>query len=130
MNVKKDNDLSKSLFSAFIVGILVIFCFYLAFEFSNWIMGAEYYFVTIIMMVTFAILAGADYPLYMKESSKSPIAMIAFFITLYAAGRFLNVFEINLFVIITIIAATLVRILIWLEVIKKEAPAPNNLSEK
>lgn len=131
MNVEKNNSVSMSLLSGFIAGLLTIFFYFVAFEIGNWLMGPKYYIETIIMMAVFSISTGAYYPIYAKGSSRNPIAMIAFFITMYAAGHELNVFEINLFVIITIITATLIRILIWHhEDIKKEAPAPIDLSQK
>lgn len=128
MNVKKDNSVSMSLFLGFIVGVLTIFCYFIAFEIGNWLLGPKYYIETIIMMVVFSISTGAYYPIYAKGSAKSPIAMIAFFITMYAVSRNINIFEMHLFAIITIITATLIWILIWHADTKKEAPAPNDLS--
>lgn len=124
MNVEKDNSILMSLFSGLVVGLLTIFCYFVAFEIGNWLLGPKYYIETIIMMVVFSISTGAYYPIYSKGSAKSLVAMISYFITMYAASRELNVFEINLSVIITIITATLVGILIWHADTKKEASAP------
>jgi len=130
MNIEKNDSISRSLFSGFVVGLLTIFSYFIAFEIGNWIMGPKYYIEIIIMMVAFSISTGAYYPLCAKGSAKSPIAMIAFFITMYAVSRNINIFEMNLFVIITIVTTTLIRILIWHAETKKEAPAPNNPSQK
>ncbi|MFA6097180.1 MAG: hypothetical protein WC788_06135 [Candidatus Paceibacterota bacterium] len=128
MNGQKNYyETASSLFSGFIVAIIVIICYYAAFSFGYLILGSKHYIEVVILMVIFSISTGASYPLLAKGSAKGPIAMIAFFLTLYAMSRLINIFEIHLFVIITIIAAALVKILIWSEILKKHS-SPKNLS--
>lgn len=130
MKTETKKDILSSLFSGSIVALTVIFCYLMVFYFGKWLLGTEHYVEIIILMVFFALSTGACYPLLAKGSAKSPAAMIAFFATLTAANRFINIFEIHIFVMITIITATLVKILIWTE-IKRMAPASsNNPSEK
>jgi len=124
---KNGNEIASGLFSGFVVAIIVIICYYAVFSFGHLLLGSKHYIEIVILMVIFSISTGASYPLLAKGSAKGPAAMIAFFVTLYAGSRLINVFEIHLFVIITIIAAALVKILIWSEILKKN-PNPKNLS--
>lgn len=119
------------LFSGFCVAIFAIFCYYAVFSFATFLLGTrDYRYITIIIaMVILSISTGAKYAIIMQKPGKNSVDMIAFFVTLYAASRFINIYEIYIFVMITIITTALVKILIWNE-IKRMAPASNNPSEK
>lgn len=119
------------LFSGFCVALFAIFCYYVAFNFATFLLGTKNYRYIEIMiaMVIFSISTGAKYAIVMQKPGKNSVEMIAFFVTLYAASRFINIYEIYIFVTITIITVALVKILFLTE-IKRMAPASNNPSEK
>lgn len=129
MNNENKHDALNSLFAGFIVGIITIICYYLAFSIGNFLLGKEHYAETMMLMIMLSISSGTHYVLSGSKPAKDLPAMVVFFMTLYAASYLIDVFEIYIFAVITIITATLLRILLWRE-IKRIACDANRLSEK